>query len=169
MKRAPVIVGIALLSSGTAEAKDLSLGLGAGVVDPQGVRTAPWFTANLRWALSKRVVIEPEAGYWKKSETSADLTSSVRDVSGGVNVLYRAPRKGATWFAGAGVGLHLVRSEFALGAVSDTDTQLKSALHLIAGLELDLGGALALFGAVRYDTVSDVQQNKVYAGIRVGG
>jgi hypothetical protein len=75
---------------------------------------------------------------------------------------------GATWFAGAGVGVHLVRSEFALGAVSDTDTQLKSALHLIAGLELKLGDALGFFGAVRYDTVSDVQQNKVYAGIRFG-
>jgi opacity protein-like surface antigen len=161
------VVASAVGLSGSAEAQSW-FGVGAGTVDPQGLRRATWFTANWRLKLSKNVVLEPEGGYWKRSETTPGVESSVRDVSVGVNILYLVPKKSVTWFAGAGVGAHMIRSEFDIqGFTADSDTELKSAIHLIGGLDFKLTGSLRLFGAVRFDTVSDVQQNKLYGGLRL--
>ncbi len=162
------VVTSSLLLGPAAQAQESSFGIGAGPVDPQSLPRAVWFTANWRWKLRKNVVVEPEGGYWKKSESTPGVTSSVRDVSGGLNILYLVPKKGVTWFAGAGVGAHVIHSAFDIaGFSSDSNTEVTSALHLMAGVDYKLTGSLRLFGAVRYDTVSDVQQNKVYGGLRL--
>lgn len=170
--RQRILVGLAtmaaaLVLAGRAEAQGLSIGLGAGTVDPQDSRTALWLTANLRWKLAKNVVIEPEVGYWKKSETTADLDSSLKDMSAGANVLYRVPRKRLTYFVGGGLGVHVVKSSVRIADFdSESDTEIKQGLHFLAGLDIKLAGALSVFGAARFDAVADVDQSKLYGGLR---
>jgi len=102
-------------STGGARDQARSLGVGVGRVDPQGQDAALWLTANLRWGIGGHVVVEPEASYWKKSQASPAGDSRVEDLSGGVNVLYRfRSRRPLGFFAGGGVGLHLVRSSFTI-------------------------------------------------------
>lgn len=165
-----VLVMVALGTIGFArgaEAKDFSLGLGAGTVDPQEFGRAPWFTANLRWKLGKKFLIEPEGGYWKKTETVPGVETSIRVVNGGVNILYPIVRKGVDLFVGGGLGVHVIRSEQeVVGLAAQEDTEVKQALHLLAGFELK-AGALRLFGAARFDTVADLDQSKLYGGLRI--
>jgi len=159
-----------LMAAAGAEAGPRSVGLGAGQVDPQGLGAALWLTANLRWAAGHNVVVEPEAGYWKKEESSPAGTGSVEDLGGGVNVLYRfRPKRPLGFFAGAGAGLHYIRSSFTLGdTLKVSDNQLKQGFHLLAGVEYALSGSVTLFAEVRHDLVADLDQSKAAAGIRFG-
>lgn len=161
---------LAALLGARAQAATRSLGLGVGRVDPQGVDAALWFTANLRWPVGHNVVVEPEGGYWKKSVATAGGDSSVEDLNGGVNVLYRfRSKRPLGFFAGGGVGLHLVRSSFTLAnAVTVSDRELKQGLHLIAGAEYALSKGLTLFAEVRHDLVADLDESKACAGVRLG-
>jgi opacity protein-like surface antigen len=158
------------LPSARVEAGSRTLSLGAGRVDPQGVGAALWFTAGLRWGVARNVFVEPEGSYWKKKDTSPAGESSVEDVAGAVNVVYRFPsRRPLAFFAGGGVGLHLVRSSFSLAdTLTVSDRELKQGLHLLAGAEYGKGNGLKLFVEVRHDLVADLQESKACAGIRLG-
>ncbi len=153
--------------AGWAEAQGVSIGVGAGAVDPQNLDTVPWFTANLRWTLHKNFVIEPEFGYWKKTQATPGTENTVKDLSAGVNILYRIPKKNASFFAGAGLGAHVVRSAFSIeGFDAQSDTQVKQGLHLLGGFDYKLTGGLSLFVAFRFDGIADLSQSKAYGGLR---
>ena len=164
-----ILLGASLgLLDGRAQAQGFAVGVGAGPVDPQGFETAPWFTAHVQWKLRKNWWIEPEVGYWKKTQTTPGTENSVKDLSLGVNLLYYIPRKRLSYFAGAGLGAHAIRSSFDVrGYDAQSDRQLKQALQLLAGLDYNLGVGLSLFGAFRFDAIADLSQSKVYGGVRV--
>lgn len=171
MKRRAVGVAVLIVLFATAgtEARDLWVGAGGGIVDPQGARSAPFFTGNLRFKLKGNLVLEPEVGYWKKTNATEAVETTLEDVSAGANVLYRVPtRRGVRFFVGAGLGLHLIRSRFAIaGFEFDSDTEAKQGMHFIAGFDFKVSGGLSAFGAARFDAVSDVAQNKAYGGLRL--
>ena len=160
---------LALAPAGV-EAAGRTVSLGAGRVDPQGVGAALWFTAGLRWSVARNLFVEPEGGYWKKKDTSPAGESSVEDLAGAVNVVYRFPtRRPLAFFAGGGVGLHLIRSSFTLAdTLTVSDRELKQGLHLLAGAEYGKGNTLKVFVEVRHDLVADLGQSKACAGIRLG-
>lgn len=163
-----VLIGLASVV-GTQPAQAASLSAGIGTVDPEGVRRTPWFTVNLRWKLGKRFLIEPEAGYWKKTTRLTPSASSiVQDRNVGLNFVYPIRQKSFDFFVAAGVGLHLLEpSTDVHGTVTAGERELKQALHVFGGAEYKLGG-LTLFGAVRFDTVADANQSKLYGGVRLG-
>jgi hypothetical protein len=169
------VLAIVLLVGGAAVAAggDLRPALGAGLVDPNGAGTAPWFSVSLRRPVADRVVVEPELGYWSREDSSPGVDSSLSDISLGLNVLYRLTgrndRARTRIFAGAGVGAHLLQSQTAVSGYDEVEeTEVKQGMHLIVNLDYRLGGSLRFFIGVRSDLVADLTQSKVYGGIRLG-
>jgi hypothetical protein len=168
--------GLALvmtMSSPAAAQDQASLSLGAGYVSPSDIDSTFWITANYRFRVANRFLLEPEVGYWEKGEDVPGVDVSIEDLNFGVNGIFELGRAGGTGlrpWAGAGLGLHLVRGVVDLDdgdddeAFDETDTEL--GIHLLGGLDFGLSESFDLYAAVRYDFVSDLNQFKAYGGIR---
>jgi opacity protein-like surface antigen len=163
------VLGILAASPG-AWAGDTAIGVGAGYVDPSDIGGTAWFTANVRFKLGESIALEPEAGYWKKSESVPGLLdASVKDLNTGVNVLYLVPAgdKVEVWLGG-GVGVHFLSGSVGVLGFEESESETKFGGQLLAGLDLKVTTSVALFAAVRYDLVSDFNQFKAYGGFRFG-
>lgn len=164
-------VFVAFLAAAAVRAEGVRVGVGAGYVDPSDVGGSIWFTGNTRFHVASNVVVEPELGYWQKSESYQGLVdASVKDFDFGANVLYVFPSKSSVSFwAGAGLGAHVLKGEVGAPGFAASDSETKLGGQLLAGLDYEVGSSIALFGAARYDLVSDFNQFKLYAGLRFGG
>jgi hypothetical protein len=168
--------GLALLFSlsSSAGAQDqASLSLGAGYVAPSDLDSTFWVTANYRFRIANRFLLEPEVGYWKKGDDEPGVDVSIEDLHFGVNGIFELGSAGGTGlrpWAGAGLGLHLVKGVVDFddfdddGAFDETDTEL--GIHLLGGLDFGLSESFDLYAAIRYDFVSDLNQFKAYGGLR---
>ena len=168
-------LALVVLFSSSAGAQDqASLSLGAGYVAPSDIDSTFWVTANYRFRIANRVLLEPEVGYWEKDADVPGADVSIEDLNFGVNGIFELGSAGGTGlrpWAGAGLGLHLVRGVVDLDDDGDdeegfdeTDTEL--GIHLLGGLDFGLSESFDLYAAVRYDFVSDLNQFKAYGGIR---
>ncbi len=169
MKRWLLSLLIVGAMAGGATAQDNSIGFGAGFVDPEVVDGTLWFTGNVRLKVANRLVLEPEVGYWSKSEKLPGIAeASIKDLNAGVNVLYVPTTSGSVEFAiGAGVGAHFLKGEVGvLDVFNESETETKLGIHLLASLGYKVTGGFGVFASVRYDLVSDINQFKVYAGVR---
>jgi opacity protein-like surface antigen len=151
-----------------------SLGIGLGAVDPEGVETTLWLTANYRFHLSRRFALEPEVGYWKKSEQALGITGSVKDLNFGITALgvFEASRR-VDLFVGAGAGIHNITGDIGIagqGSVSDSITRMGT--HVLGGVDLAASNSLRVFLNVRHDLVlveddePELDQTKFYGGFR---
>jgi hypothetical protein len=170
-----------LLSGGSLQAAEPGqFGVGLGFVHASDVEDggSAWFTANYRVEMRPHLVIEPELGYWKKSEGDPDLVQlGIRDLNVGVHAIFRPEMDGPLrlWM-GAGPGVHLVKVYASLLGFSDSETRTKPALHFLGGLDYELNESLVAFGSVRYDVVgqlsletendTSLNQFKLYGGVR---
>jgi outer membrane protein with beta-barrel domain len=174
-----LIIATALLAAflvpPTAYAQEqASLSLGAGLVDPEGVGSTLWITANYRFRIADRLLLEPEVGYWKKGEDilGGDVDVSVEDLDFGLNAVYALADSdaGVVPWIGAGLGLHLVKGivDFDDDDIDDSasDTDSEIGIHLLGGADFVMSDAFALYAAARFDIVSDLNQFKVYGGVR---
>ena len=167
---------LAFLATTPAGAQEQgALGFGLGFVKPEDIDSTLWVTANYRFRLTDRLVLEPEVGVWKKTEGDEDVAEvSLRDLNFGANVLYVAQSGGQTkLWGGAGLGAHILKGELLLGGAigSESDSETKLGIHLLAGADHRLQDSLDLFGSLRYDLVSlegdsNLNQLKFYAGLR---
>jgi hypothetical protein len=66
-------LALSLVIAASANAGEAAIGIGAGYVDPADVGGTAWFTGNVRFKVSDSIAIEPEVGYWKKSESVPGL------------------------------------------------------------------------------------------------
>jgi len=163
-----VIVTAGLLAA-PALAQDNSIGLGVGFVDPENVGGTAWFTANAQIKVADRIVVQPEAGFWTKSEDYLGLASaSIKDFNVGANVLYMPATKSDFQFGiGVGIGLHILSGEVGvLNLFSESDSETKLGIHLLGQGDYKLSDSVGVFAAVRFDLVSDINQTKVYGGVR---
>lgn len=159
----------ALLAAGClpAAAQDTTLGLGVGYVKPSDVDGTLWLTANVQFKVAENVVVEPEAGWWKKSASFPGIFDvSIEDFDAGANVLYRSPGEGVRFTVGAGVGAHFLKAKAGILGFSDSDTETKVGAHLLAGVEFGGAASVRFFVNGRYDLVSDLNQFKIYGGVR---
>jgi len=173
MRRHLIIAAVLLAASlgpPAARAQEQgSLGLGAGLVDPEDVPSTFWITANYRFGITEHLLLEPEVGYWKKGEDVLGGDVSIEDLQFGLNAIYRLGGSGTgvrPW-AGAGLGVHLLKGVVDFddsGDFDDTDTEI--GIHLLGGADFVMSDALALFAAARFDIVSDLNQFKLYGGVR---
>lgn len=165
---------VALLAAADARAQEqASLSLGAGYVAPNDVDSTFWVTANYRFRITDRVLLEPEVGYWKKGDDAPSVDVSIEDLNFGVNGILELGGGGGTGlrpWVGAGLGLHRLKGVVDLDddddgdAFDETDTEL--AIHLLGGADFGLTDTFDLYAAARFDLVSDINQFKVYGGIR---
>jgi hypothetical protein len=164
------VLALALATTVSARAEGVRIGLGAGYVDPSDVGGTAFFTGNVRFDVARNVALEPEVGYWKKSESVPGLVDvSIKDLNFGVNVLYQFPTSGSLRFsAGAGLGAHVLKGAVGVLGFSESASETKLGGQLLAGLDLKVSSAVALFANARYDLVSDFNQFKVYGGVRFG-
>src|SRR5262249_13332976 len=54
-----------------------SLGVGVGIVKPEDSDSTVWFTANFRIPVGEHLALEPEGGYWKKTNQTPVGEASV--------------------------------------------------------------------------------------------
>jgi hypothetical protein len=162
----------AFVSPAARAQEQAALSLGAGLVDPEDVGSSFWITANYRFRIAERLRLEPEVGYWKNSEDIPGLDVSVEDLNFGVNAVYTLADSGASvvpW-AGAGLGLHLLKGvvDFDQDGIDDgaEGTDSEFGIHLLGGADFVMSDDLALFAAARFDIVSDLNQFKLYGGVR---
>ncbi len=151
-----------------------SLGLGLGVVDPEDIDTALWTTLNFRVPVGRQLIVEPELGFWKKTEDIPGGEISLQDFNLGANLLVDFGGSGAfSFWVGAGLGAHLIKAEVQVGGLDvESDTATELGVHLLGGLDYDIDRDLGLFLAARYDIVTsdgdgNFEQAKVYAGLRI--
>ena len=177
MKRDVIIsalLGLALAAP--LQAQSSSLGLGVGVVTPEGLDSSMWYTANLRLPLGSYLAIEPEVGYFKLSEEPSDPATTFEDLNYGANLLFVLPGDSLELFAGAGISAHRLKGGLGLAGVGGgaEESETRIGVQLLAGLELYLGESLGVFGAVRRDRLRETDlaleytETKFYAGLRAG-
>lgn len=165
------LVALFLLFVGTATEvraeEKTSVGLGLGLVDASGIGSTLWLTGNVRFAITDRVVLEPELGYWSKSDSFFGVDVSISDLNFGANALYRIPKDKVTFHVGGGVGLHHLSGKVGvLDLFEESDSETKIGLQLLGGVEYRASETVDIFGRVRLDLISDVNQTKLYAGVR---
>ncbi|HKC12514.1 MAG TPA: outer membrane beta-barrel protein [Vicinamibacteria bacterium] len=156
-------------SASSLWAQDRSIGLGIGYVKPSNVDGTLWFTANAHFKLAERVVLEPELGYWTKTMSFAPILDiSISDFNLGANVLYRPPSHNSSvrFSVGAGLGLHFLSGKAGVLGFTASDSATKLGVHLLAGATFGSSPSLRYFADARYDFVSDLNQFKIYGGVR---
>ena len=150
-----------------AWAQDRTFGLGVGYVKPSDVDGTIWFTANAQYKVAKDFVVEPELGFWKKTASFPGLLDvSIRDLDVGANALYTTVRKSRNISVGAGLGAHLLKGQVGVLGFSDSDSSTKIGVHLLAGVVFGHAKSMHFFANARYDLVSDLNQFKLYGGVR---
>lgn len=159
---------VTLLAAADAHAQDQgSLSLGVGYVAPSDLDSTYWVTANYRFRIADRFLLEPEVGYWESGEE--EFGTSVEDLNFGVNGLFELGRPGGTGlrpWVGAGIGLHRIEGVVDLDDDDFDESETELGIHLLGGADFGLSEAFALYAALRYDLVSDLNQFKVYGGVR---
>jgi opacity protein-like surface antigen len=171
MRRPFGLASILLLAAAaSASAGDVGIGLGSGYVNPSDVGGTAWFTGSLRIKVGNSVAIEPEVGYWKKSESVPGLVDvSIKDLNVGANVLYLAAAgENVTVSVGGGIGAHFLKGAVGVLGFQESDSETKLGGQILAGVDFKVAQNVALFASVRCDLVSDFNQFKAYGGIRLG-
>ncbi|HEY7510398.1 MAG TPA: outer membrane beta-barrel protein [Vicinamibacteria bacterium] len=169
----PTLALAVLLAAPLAHAQEqASLSLGAGYVAPNDVDSTFWVTANYRFRLGDRLLLEPEVGYWEKGDDVPGVDVSIEDLNFGLNAILplgSARDTGLSPWVGAGLGLHRLKGVVDLDDDDDDafdETETKLGIHLLGGFDYGLTDTLALYAAARFDIVSDLNQFKVYGGVR---
>jgi hypothetical protein len=154
-----------------------SLGVSLGYVEARRVDPTLVFSGDFRFHLSGVFALAPEFSYWKKSQSSVSVTSSVEDLQFGVNVVAVLPVGRRLEFSvGGGGGLHHVTGNLGLaGTVGLSDSITQGGLDVLGGIDIGAGDNLSFFMTARYDWVlglggeepTRLDQYKFLGGFRV--
>jgi opacity protein-like surface antigen len=174
-RRALALVGLGLLAGASADAGDIWLGAGIGQVKPEGVNATVAFRGELRLGLGKHFALQPDLGYWKRSETVSGISVSASDFSFGATALLVLPVRPLRIYAGAGPSVHHISGDVAsYGFSVASDSLTRVGLTALGGLDLEISRSAAFFLAARYDWVSletsapdSINQRTLYGGFRL--
>ena len=176
MKKALVALAVVTfaLASVPADAGS-NVFVGAGYVWPADVDGTAYVTGGIRIKAGP-VAIEPEVGYWKKSEGVEDLVRiSLSDLSFGANLVFAPDLTGKVGvYFGAGAALHRLKLTGTLIGISESASENKFGAQGFAGIDFKLSDPVWLFATGRYDYVTKVKGLdlslsgfKVYGGLRI--
>ncbi|HEX9186700.1 MAG TPA: outer membrane beta-barrel protein [Vicinamibacteria bacterium] len=172
---AGVVLAGVLLAGATAGAGETWLGLGAGQVKPEGVNATVNLAGELRLELGEHFALQPDIGYWQRSETVSGVSVKASDFSFGMTALVLLPAGPVRFFAGAGPAIHRIGGDvdyFGFSVASDSLTRI--GLGVLGGLDVEISRSVAFFVAARYDWVpletdapDSIDQRRVYGGFRL--
>jgi len=137
-------------------------GLGAriGFVDPEGASSTVDLGLHIdAGEFVQHVHIVPLVEYWKVGASGVDVSDLM--LGSDVNVDFPVEGGRLTPYAGGGLGLHFVKADDPLG-FSASDTKL--GLNIQGGIKNQMMPNLGIFGEVKYNFVSDVNQLKITGG-----
>jgi len=155
-----------------------TIGVGAGMVQTSA-STDPYLTANFRSRIGYREAgeerqgsvygfLEPEIGYWSRSDNGLDANDTLL----GVNVGGAVRLRSFEYFVAGGVGYHMldrdVRSGPQVSSISDDSIGVNAQF----GFDVRVSEMVSIFGVGRFDLVDidedspDQEQTKVYLGVR---
>ncbi|MEM7048977.1 MAG: hypothetical protein AAF604_04925 [Acidobacteriota bacterium] len=170
------------------EGRDLQLGLGLGLADPDDIDSAEiYYSAALRFRIGRqydepvwdgdsyrgrppadtgiRGYLEPEISYWSSSDDGVDES----DLLVGVNLIGVVPTRSADYFLGVGFGVHFLDAEVDDGTVDIDDSDEAIGGNLQVGVDVNISENAALFGTGRIDLLEgdrNERQTKIYVGVR---
>jgi hypothetical protein len=155
-----------------SEAQAQSIGAGIGIVKlEQDDESSRFLTANVRFPLLGPLQLEPEVGYWKRTETVPAGELSFEDFSLGVNALLVVPGTRFQVWGGAGLGAHFLDRTAGIAQIIRDAKSTDIAVHVLGGLDFKLSGPLVVFGVARRDVFGDSSdardQTKFYGGLRL--
>jgi len=172
---AGVVLAGALAAGVPAGAGDIWLGLGAGQVKPEGVNAAVSLAGEMRLELGRHFALQPDIGYWQRTETVTGVSVKASDFSFGVTALVLLPAHPVRFFFGAGPSIHLIGGDvdyYGFSVASDSLTRM--GLGVLVGLDVEVSRSVAFFVAGRYDWVpletddpDSIDQRRVYGGFRL--
>ncbi len=156
-----------------------SIGVNAGFVDPSNVDGTVGFGAFANLGnLSPVVRLQPNVGYWSKSQEAFGAKASISDISFSTRALYMFHNNSAKFhpYAGGGPGLHMVKAKVStpaqdmgggviIPAMEASDTSTKLGLDLVGGFTMPLSRKNDLCVDLGYTAVSDVAQFSMKAGV----
>ncbi|HVO09730.1 MAG TPA: outer membrane beta-barrel protein [Vicinamibacteria bacterium] len=168
---------VAAAPSARAADPPSSIGVELGYVKARQLDSTLVFGGDFRFGVASHLCLAPEFSYWKKSESSIAITSSVEDLQFGVNLVAVLPLgRRLGWFGGGGGGLHHVTGDLGVtGSTVVSDSTTKGGVDVLTGLEISAGDNLSFVLSGRYDWVlglggSDatrLDQYKFLGGFRV--
>src|SRR5712691_1875837 len=102
-------LAVTALSLSAARTDAQSIGVGAGIVKLENDDAHSLFlTGNLRFRLLGPIMLEPEVGYWKRTETIPAGELKFEDFNVGGNALLVFPGRALSLWGGAGLGWHFL-------------------------------------------------------------
>ena len=129
----------------------------------------------LRIEFGRHFAIQPDLGYWKRTETVSGIAVSASDFSFGVTALGLLPLRPVRFFAGAGPSVHHISGNvdsFGLSVASDSLTRI--GIAALGGLDVHISRSFVFFVAARYDWVpledadaDNMNQRRLYGGFRL--
>jgi hypothetical protein len=159
----------ALAHAAPAPASTTSQGLGfrgmgarIGFVDPEGGSSTVALGVHIdAGEFVTHVHIVPLVEYWKVGASGVDVSDLM--IGSDVNVDFPVEGGRLTPYAGGGLGLHFVKADAPAGFTgSSSDTKL--GLNIQGGIKNQLMPNLGIFGEVKYNFVSNVNQLKIMGG-----
>jgi len=146
------------------------MGVKLGYVSPEDVDATIGFAvfADLG-TIVPQLMLEPQIGFWTKSEDMFGAEVSVRDIAVGARAkyLFVLPNSRMEPFLGGGLGLHFVSAEMSIpGFPSVSDSEVKLGLDIGGGLHIPVNPQWDVLTEVWYGIVSDVNQLSFMVGAR---
>lgn len=168
------LAGAILLSGGQAQGGDIWLGVGAGWVKAEGVNATVGFGGDLRIELGRHFAVQPDVGYWRRTETVSGISVSASDTTFGATFLGLLPLRPVKLYGGAGPSIHHISGNVAsLGFPVASDSLTRVGLAVLGGLDLEISRSFAFFFNARYDWVTlegtdpdSFNQSRFFVGFR---
>ena len=156
-----------------------SIGVNAGFVDPDNVDGTVGFGAFANLGnLSPDVRLQPNVGYWSKSQEAFGAKATISDISFSTRALYMFHNNSAKFhpYAGGGLGLHMVKAKVSMPAqdmgggviipaMEASDTSTKLGLDFGGGFTMPLSERTDFSVDTWYTATSDVSHFSLKAGV----
>ena len=167
-----LVVAAGLISSSASaqtsktESRGLGFqGLGAriGFVDPEGTSSTVDLGIHVdAGEFVRHVHLMPLVEYWKVGVAGVDVSDL--SIGSDVNVDFPVEGRSLVFYAGGGLGLHLVKVDVPLAPPGYDNSDTKLGFNIQGGVRNQMMPNLAVFGEAKYNFVSDVNQLKIVGG-----
>lgn len=157
-----------------------SVGGHIGIVSPEHYDTSVELGGVVGLGtLMPNLQLEGNLDFWRKSQSSGDITAAFTDISfgGTVNYFVDINNPNLRPFGSAGLAFHILHSSvdaptqtfngITVGGGSSSDSKTRLGLNIGGGVAYRVSPTLDLIGKLKYHLVSDINQLTITVGASV--